>query len=58
MTLLFSSAGRTGSSLRSLDFSELTNVGCGRDQDEGVKEAEGCCVERATENDYIHNHDE
>jgi hypothetical protein len=31
------------------------DVGCGRDQDEDVKEAEGCCIKRAIERDYIHN---
>jgi hypothetical protein len=28
------------------------------DQEEDVKEAEGCCIKRATESDYIHNRDE
>jgi hypothetical protein len=28
------------------------------DQEEDMKEAEGCCIERAIESDYIHNQDE
>ena len=36
----------------------LITVGCGTDQAEGMKEAEGCCIGRATKSDYIHNQDE
>jgi hypothetical protein len=31
------------------------NVGCGSTVETDIKEAEGCCVERATKDDYIHN---
>jgi hypothetical protein len=35
-----------------------TNCRMWLDQEEDVKEGEGCSIERATESDYIHNQDE
>jgi hypothetical protein len=40
-------------------YSLELRVGCKMwEHRQGMKEAEGCCIKRATQSDYIHNRDE